>query len=70
MSVGTLLSVFGFLPCRAAAVSSCNVLFLSGFGLHLAVVFLLVASTAEVDAVLEDVLKVVHRLSDGTGVRR
>ena len=69
MSVGTLLAVFGFLSGRTATVSSSDILFLLGFGLHLAIVLRLVTSTSEVDTVFEYVLKVVHRLNDGRGAR-
>lgn len=37
MPVGPLLAVFGFLPCRAAAVRPGDILLLLGFGLYLAV---------------------------------
>ena len=71
MSVGTLLAVFGFLTGRAAAVGTSDILFLLGLGLHLlAIVLRLVTSTSEVDTVFEYVLKVVHRLNDGRGVRQ
>ena len=70
MSVGTLLAVFGFLTGRTAAVGTSDILLLLGFGLHLLVVLRLVTSTSEVDTVFEYVLKVVHRLNDGRGVRQ
>ena len=60
MTVGPLLTVFGFLTSRAATVSTSNILFLLGFGFYLAIVFRLVTSTSEVDAVLKNVLKIVH----------
>lgn len=60
MAVGTLLTVFGFLPGRAATVSTCDILFLLGLGLHLAGIFRLITSTTEVDAVFKDMLKIVH----------
>ena len=60
MSVGTLLAVFGFLTGRTAAVGTSDILLLLGFGLHLAIVLRLVTSASEVDAVLEDTLKIVH----------
>ena len=69
MSVGTLLTVFGFLTGRTAAVGTSDILLLLGFGLYLAIVFRLVTSTSEVDTVFEYVLKVVHRLNDGRGGR-
>lgn len=37
VSVGPLLAVFGFLPCRTAAVRSGDILFFLGFGFHFAV---------------------------------
>ena len=70
MSVGTLLAVFGFLTGRTAAVGTSDILLLLGFGLYLAIVFRLITSTSEVDTVFEYVLKVVHRLNDGRGVRQ
>ena len=67
MSVGTLLTVFRFLTGRTAAVGTSDILFLLGLGLHLlAIVLRLVTSASEVDAVFEYVLKIVHRLNDGT----
>ena len=39
---------------------SVEVLFLLGFGFYLAIVFRLVTSTSEVDAVFKNVLKIVH----------
>jgi len=62
MSVGPLLTVFGFLSCRAATVSTSDILFLLGLGFHLAVVFRLISSTSEVDAILKNILKIVHKL--------
>ena len=69
MAVRPLLTVFGFLTGRAAAMSTSDILFLLGLGLHLAIVFRLVTSASEVDAVFEDILKIIHRLNDGKGVR-
>ena len=60
MPVGSLLTVFGLLSGRAAAVGTGDILLLLGLGLHLAVVLWLVTSTSEVDAVLEDMLEIVH----------
>ena len=60
MAIGTLFAVLGLLSGTAAAVSPSDILFLLGFGLHLAIVFRLVTSASEVDAVLKDVLKIVH----------
>jgi len=61
MSVGTLLTILGFLSGRAAAVGTGDILLLLGFGLHLAVVLRLIASSPEVDTVLENVLEIVHK---------
>ena len=69
MPVGTLLAILGFLTRRAAAVSSGDILFLLGLGLHLAIVLRLITSTSEADAMLEDILKIVHRLNGGRGGR-
>ena len=60
VSVGTLLTILGFLAGRTAAMSPSDILFLLGFGLYLAVVLWLITSTSEVDAVLEDMLEIVH----------
>ena len=69
MPVGTLLAILGFLTCRTATVSTGDILLLLGFGLHLAIVLWLITSTSEADAMLEDILKIVHRLNGGRGVR-
>ena len=69
MSVGSLLTVFGFLTGRAAAVGTSDILLLLGLGLHLAIVLGLITSTSEVDAVFEDMLEIVHRLNGGTDER-
>ena len=61
MAVSPLLTVFGFLTGRAAAMSTSDILFLLGLGLHLAIVLRLVTSASEVDAVFEYILKIVHR---------
>ena len=66
MPVGPLLTVFGFLPCRATTMSTSDILFLFGLGFHLAIVFRLVTSTSEVDAVLKNVLKIVHNPSNSS----
>ena len=60
MSVGALFAILGLLACRTAAVSTGDILFLLGFGLHLAIILRLISSASEVDTVLEDILKVVH----------
>ena len=63
MPVRPLLTVFGFLSGRAATVGTGDVLFLLGLGLDLAVVLGLIAAPSEVDAVFEDILKIVHSRS-------
>ena len=68
MPVSPLLAVFGFLPCRAATVSPSDVFLFLGFGLYLAIILGLIASTSERNTVLEDVLKIVH-INDGKGGR-
>ena len=50
-------------------MSTGDVFLLLGFGLHLAIVFRLVASTSEGNTVFEDVLKIVH-INDGKGERQ
>ena len=60
MPIGPLLTVFGFLTGRAAAVGTSDILLLLGLGLHLAIVLRLVSSSPEVDTVLEYILKIVH----------
>ena len=67
MAVSPLLTVFGFLTGRAAAMSTSDILFLLGLGLHLAIVLRLITSASEVDTILKDILKIVHRLNDGRG---
>ena len=68
MTVGALLAVLRLLSGRAAAMSSCDILLLFGFGLYLAIVLRLVTSASEVDAVFKDILKIVHipYINDGT----
>ena len=61
LSIGTLLTIFCLLSCRAAAVSSSDILFLLGLGLNFSfgrVVAL--ATPAEGNPILEDMLKIVH----------
>ena len=75
VSVGTLFAVFGFLACRAAAMGSGDILFLLGFGLHLALVGVLaLAASPEIDTTAgDDVVNVAHGLegiSGGTGARQ
>ena len=59
-TVGSLLAILGFLPGRTAAVSSRNVLFLLGFGLHLSFVGVFAfATSSERNAILKNALKIV-----------
>ena len=60
MTVSPLLTVFRLLAGTAAAMSPSDILLLLGFGLHLASILWLVTSTSKVDAVFEDILKIVH----------
>ena len=69
MTIGTLLTVFRLLAGTAATVGSRDILLLLGFGLHLAIVLGLVTSASEVDAVFEDILKIVH-INDGKDARQ
>ena len=69
VSVGSLLTVFGFLTSRATTVGTSDILFLLGLGLHLATLLRLVTPTSEVDTVLEYFLKIIHFLNDGTVLR-
>ena len=68
MTIGTLLTVLRLLTGTAATMGSRDILLLLGFGLYLAIVLWLVTSASEVDAVFEDILKVVH-INDGINVR-
>ena len=69
MPVRPLLTVFGFLSSRAATVGTGDVLLFLSLGLDPTVVLGLIAPSAEVDTVFENVLKIVHRLNDGTALR-
>ena len=68
MTIGTLFTVLRLLTGTATTMGSRDILLLLGFGLYLAIVLRLVTSTSEVDAVFEDILKVVH-INDGINVR-
>ena len=59
MSVCPLLTVFGFLPCRAATVSTSDVCFLLRFGFYLVLFLARTASASEADTILQNTLKVV-----------
>ena len=65
MPIGTLLTVFGLLSGRAAAVGTSDILLLLGLGLHLVLFLARTAATTEVNAVFEDILKVVHLFING-----
>ena len=69
MTIGALLTVLRFLTGTATAMSPRDILLLLGFGLHLAIVPRLISSTSEVDAVLKDILKIVH-INDGINVHQ
>ena len=68
MTIGALLTVLRLLAGTAAAMGTRDILLLLGFGLYLAIVLRLVTSTSEVDAVFEDILKIVH-INGGINVR-
>ena len=65
MSVSSLFTVFRLLTGRTAAMGSRDVLLLLGLGLYLAVVLRFITTSTEVDAVFEDILKIIHKLSGG-----
>ena len=69
MSVGTLFTIFGLLSRRATTVGTSDILLLLGFGFHLAIVFRLITASSEADTVFENILKIIHRLNDGTVLR-
>lgn len=54
MSVGTLLTVFRLLPCRAATVSTGDVFLLLRLGLYLVIFFLGTTASSETDAMLKN----------------
>ena len=58
MSIGPLLTVFGFLLGRAATVSTSDILFLFGFGFHLVFLLARASASSEVDAIHEDILEI------------
>ena len=65
MPVGPLLTVFGFLTCRATTVSTSDILFLLGLGLYLVVLFAGTTATTKRNAVLQNLLEITlftHRL--------
>ena len=73
--VGALLAVFGFLPCRAAAMRPRDVFLFLGLGFHFAIISLgCLATLAKIDTMLKNSTEivVVHLLmlgliNDGTG---
>ena len=69
VAVSPLFTVLRLLTGRAASMGSRNILLFLGFGLHLAIVLGLVTSASEVDAVFEDILKIVH-INDGINVHQ
>ena len=68
MTIGTLFTVLRLLTGTATTMGSRDILLLLGFGLYLAIVLRLITSASEVDAVFEDILKIVH-INDGINVR-
>ena len=69
MAVSSLFAILGLLTGRTTAMSPSDILLLLGFGFHLAIILWLVTSTSEVDAVFEDILKIVH-INDGISARQ
>ena len=70
MTIGALLTVLRLLTGTATAMSPRDILFLLGFGLHLAFILWLITSTSEADTMLEDILKIIHRLNGGRDEHR
>ena len=58
--VGPLLAVFRLLTGGSAAVRTSDIMLLLGLGLHLSVILGPVTAASETDAVLQDMLKIVH----------
>ena len=58
MTVSPLLTVFGFLTCRAATVSTGDILFLFGLGLYLVVLLAGTTATTKRNTVYQDVFKI------------
>ena len=69
MTIGTLFTVLRLLTGTAATMGSRDILLFLGFGLYLAIVLRLITSASEVDAVFEDILKIVH-INDGIILRQ
>ena len=59
MPVGPLLTVFGFLTGRATTVSTSDVLFLLGLGLHLVVLFARTTTTTKRNTILQNALEIL-----------
>ena len=58
MPISPLLTVFGLLPCRAATVSTGDILFLLGLGLYLVVFLAGAAASTKRNTIDEDILEV------------
>ena len=63
MPIRPLLTILRLLHCRAATVSTGDILLFLRFGLHLVIVGLLLPALAKVYASLEDTLKIVFHNS-------
>ena len=58
-TVSSLFAILGFLPCRTATVSACDILLLLGFGLHLALLRIFAFATpSERNTILKNALKI------------
>ena len=58
MPIGPLLTVFGFLTCRAATVSTSDVFLFLGLGFHLVILFARTTTTTKRNAVYQDIFKI------------
>lgn len=58
MAVGPLLTVFGLLTSRATTVSTSDILFLFGLGLHLVFLLARTTTTTKRNAILQNTLEV------------
>jgi len=59
MSVCPLLTIFGFLHGRAAAVGTGDIFLFLGLGLYLAIIVAGNTATTEADTLLQNTLKIV-----------
>lgn len=59
MSVCPLLTIFGFLHGRAAAVGTSDIFLFLGLGLYLAIIVAGNTATTEADTLLQNTLKIV-----------